>query len=171
MSDDASKLQILLARLVIVLMVGLVAVGVVLHGVSGPVFVRIWQNILARPFGPMTFRFILQPVMATLAALRDGVRDARLGRAPYLWTILSDPEKRGGRLREGLIATARVLLLGLVMDVTYQLLVFDEFHPAEAVIVAVLLAFMPYLLLRGVIARIARRRMAGAGAMPDGFQS
>jgi len=104
----------------------------------------------------MTFRFFLQPIMATIAALLDGLKDARTGRAPYLWTILTNPAKRGGRLREGVISTARVLLLGLVMDAIYQFIVFDTFHPAEAVIIALLLAFVPYLLLRGLVARIAR---------------
>ena len=42
------------------------------------------------------------------------------------------------------------------MDVIYQFIVFDTFHPAEAVIIALLLAFVPYLLLRGPIARVAR---------------
>ena len=157
MTEDPSKTQILLARLVVVLMVAGVAVGVALYGLSMPVFERIWQDILDRPGGPMTFRFILQPVMATIAALRDGRKDARSGRAPYLWAILTDPAQRGDRLREGLIATARVLLLGLAMDLIYQFIVFDTFHPAEAVIIAILLAFVPYLVARGLVARIARR--------------
>jgi hypothetical protein len=59
-------------------------------------------------------------------------------------------------LREGLISTARVILLGLGMDVIYQLTVFRTFHPGEAVIIALLLAFGPYLLLRGPVDRIAR---------------
>jgi hypothetical protein len=104
----------------------------------------------------MTFRFILQPIMATIAALADGVKDARTGRNPYFWTILTDPTKRGSRLHEGLISTARVILLGLCMDLIYQFIVFDTFHPAEAVIIAGLLAFVPYLLLRGPITRVAR---------------
>jgi len=104
----------------------------------------------------MTFRFILQPIMATIAALFDGVKDARTGRSPYLWTIFSVPEKRGSRLREGLISTARIVLLGLFMDLIYQFIEFKSFHPAEAVIMALLLAFVPYLLLRGPCARIAR---------------
>src|SRR5208283_426933 len=111
--------------------------------------------LLERPGGPMTFRFILQPIMAMVAALYDGVADARTGRSPYLWTILSDRTKRGGRLREGLISTARVLLLGIVMDTIYQVIEFETFHPAEAVMIALLLAFVPYLLLRGPCARIA----------------
>ena len=104
----------------------------------------------------MTFRFILQPIMATIAALYDGVEDARTGRSPYLWTILTNQAERGGRLREGLISTARVILLGLCMDAIYQFIEFKTFHPAEAVIIALLLAFVPYLLLRGPCARIAR---------------
>jgi hypothetical protein len=157
MTAKATKTQILLARLVIVLMVAFVVLGVVLYGLSVPVFERIWENLLARISGPMTFRFILQPVMATIAALGDGVADARAGRSPYFWTLLSDRSKRSDRLHEGLIATARVLLLGLVMDAIYQYIEFDSFHPAESVIIAVLLAFVPYLLLRGLVTRIARR--------------
>jgi hypothetical protein len=152
-----SKIQILLARLVIILMVAFVVVGIVMNGLSVPVFERIWDNLLGRTTGPMTFRFVLQPIMATLAAFRDGVADARTGRSPYFWTILSDESRRSGRLYEGLISTARVLLLGLVMDAIYQFIVFDTFQPAESVIIAVLLAFVPYLVVRGLVTRVARR--------------
>ena len=104
--------------------------------------------------------FILQPIMATNAALYDGVEDARTGRAPYLWAIASKPAERGGGLREGLISTARVILLGLCMDAVYQFIEFDAFHPAEAVIIALLLAFVPYLLLPA----LAHRSLAGGTA-------
>jgi hypothetical protein len=156
MTETVSKTKIFLARLVVVLVVAFVVLGVVLHGLSVTAFERIWQNLLDRPSGPMTFRFVLQPIMATIAAMVDGVKDARTGRTPYLWTILRNPAERGSRLNEGLIATARVILLGLCMDVIYQFIAFDTFHPAEAVIIAGLLAFVPYLLLRGPIARVAR---------------
>ena len=155
-TEAASKTKVMLAQLVVALMVALVAVGAAWYGFSAEVRERLWHNLLDRPGGPMTFRFILQPIMAMIAALYDGVRDARTGRSPYLWTILADPAERGGRLREGLISTARVILLGLCMDAVYQFIEFDAFHPAEAVIIALLLAFVPYLLLRGPCARIAR---------------
>ena len=48
-----------------------------------------------------------------------------------------------------MIATARIILLGLVMDTIYQFIEFKTFHPAEAVIIALLLAFVPYVALRG----------------------
>ena len=42
------------------------------------------------------------------------------------------------------------------MDAIYQLKVFGTFYPGEAVIIALVLAFVPYLLIRGPVARIAR---------------
>lgn len=152
----ASKTRVLLAQVVVALMIGFVAVGIAWYGFSADVRERIWHNLLDRPGGPMTFRFILQPIMAAIAALYDGRGDAQTGRSPYLWTILSNPDKRGRRLREGIISTARVILLGLCMDLIYQFVEFRTFFPAEAVIVALLLAFVPYLLLRGPMARVAR---------------
>ena len=106
----------------------------------------------------MTLRFILQPAMAAIAALRDGVSDVRLGRTPYVWAIVRgvrSAEGRRGRLWEGIISTARILILGVVMDTVYQWLVFKTFYPVQAAVIAILLAFVPYLLLRGPIQRIA----------------
>lgn len=152
-----TRTQVLLARLTAVLIVAFVVLGVAWRGISIEELQRLWRNMLDRPGGPMTFRFVLQPIMVTIAAVRDGLRDARTGRSPFLWTMLTQPAKVQGRLNEGLIATARVILLGLVMDIIYQAVVFETFHPVEAVLIAILLAFVPYLLLRGPITRVARR--------------
>jgi hypothetical protein len=147
----------IMAWLVVVLAAVLIALGAAWYGFSAEVHHRIWRDIAERPGGPMSFRFLLQPAMATLAAFHDGIRDARTGRSPYVWTVLHDPAQRGGRLREGLLATARVALLGIGMDAIYQWQVLDTFYPGETVIVAVLLAVLPYFLLRGPVARVARR--------------
>ena len=103
----------------------------------------------------MSFRFILQPVMAAIAALHDGIKDARLGRRPISGR-LSRSGERGGRLREGLIATARIILLGLGMDAIYQATVLEPSIRARWSIIAILLAVVPYFLLRGPFARVAR---------------
>jgi hypothetical protein len=156
MTRTASKHQIILARLVVILVIAFIVVGAIWYGFSAEVRQRVWQDLLDRPGGPMTFRFILQPIMAAIVALRDGIEDAKLGRSPYFWSLVTDPSERVGRLQEGLIATARIILLGLCIDAVYQLIVLKAFYPVEAVIVAIALAFVPYLLLRGPIARIAR---------------
>ena len=162
MSTTPSKTQIMLARLVVGLSILAVVGGLVLYGVSGEVLTRIWHNMIDRPGGPFVFRFVLQPIMATVAAVRDGIGDARAGRAPFLWTVLTDPAQRGARLDEALIATSRIVLLGLAIDTAYQLVEFESFHPGETVIIALLLAFVPYLLLRGLVNRIARRWVGDA---------
>jgi hypothetical protein len=159
MVRQETRTELLLARLVIVLLIAFTAIGVFWYGFSEEVRHRVWQQLIERPTGPMAFRFILQPIMAAIAALRDGIDDAKLRRSPYLLTLLTNPFERGARLREGLISTARVILLGLCMDAIYQWIVLKTFYPGEAVIVAIALAFFPYLLLRGPIARITRWRL------------
>ena len=148
----------LLAKAVIVVAIVLFATGILWHGVSLKVVEQFWHDLVERPDGPMRFRFVLQPVMATIVAIRDGLKDARSGRSPYFATVLANPQERVGRLREGLNATARIIALGLVMDVIYQAIVFKTFYPDQALVVALVLAFVPYLIIRGVTARILRGR-------------
>jgi uncharacterized protein YhhL (DUF1145 family) len=64
-------------------------------------------------------------------------------------------------------ATARIILLGLAMDTVYQIIVFNAFYPYEALIVALLLAFVPYLLIRGIASRILRWCRADAPDLPN----
>ena len=119
---------------------------------------RGWEGLVNRVGGPMTFRLILQPLMATLLAVRAGLKDAREGRPPYLWTLLTEPEQRVDLLREGWRSIARVFILAVVMDLIYEWVVGRAFYPLETIIVAIVLAVVPYLLLRGPVNRIARRR-------------
>lgn len=157
MTEAPIKPGAALAALVAVLTLGLIILGVIWYGFSIDVYQRIWRDILARIGGPMTFRFILQPMMAAAAAIHDGIKDARLERSPYFWAALHDRREFRARLREGLISTARIILLGLGMDALYQHRVLKTFYPGEAVLMACLLAVLPYLMLRGPVARIARR--------------
>ena len=167
MADPPSKSAILLARIALLLVVGMLALGVAWYGVTAESLGRLWSDILARPGGPMTFRFILQPTMAIIAALRDGFHDARLGRRPYVWALIHgvrDSQGRSGRLWEGIVSTSRILILGVVMDIIYQWKVLGTFYPAQAAAIAILLAFVPYLLLRGPFARVARYWVARKAA-------
>lgn len=114
------------------------------------------MNITDRVGGPMTFRLILQPMMAALLAFRAGFADAREGRPAYFWTVLTDPAQRADLLHSGWRAIARVFLLAMIMDVIYQLIVLTWVYPLELIIVAILLAVVPYVLIRGPVNRIVR---------------
>jgi len=126
-------------------------------------------DLLARPRGPYGFRFVLQPLMAALLAVRDGIVDARSGRSPYFWTVLHDADRRRERFAQALKATAQIGGLAILIDAAWQLRVLDTFHVDEALAVALVLALVPYLLLRGPVDRIARRwraRSASISAAP-----
>ena len=118
---------------------------------------RALLNVTDRVGGPMTFRIILQPLMASLLAFRAGWKDAQTARPPYFWTILTDPSQRADLLHEGWKSVARVFVLAIVMDVIYQLIVLQWVYPLELILVAILLAVVPYLLIRGPVNRIVSR--------------
>jgi hypothetical protein len=159
LTDVPSITRIVQARVAVALLLGLVVGGAFWYGISFESLSRLWNDMLDRPGGPMTIRFILQPAMAIIAAWRDGVHDARLGRTPYVWALIHgvrDPQGRAGRLWEGILSTARIIILGVVMDTVYQWVVFKTFYPGQAAVIAILLAFVPYLLLRGPFERLGR---------------
>ncbi len=122
-----------------------------------PVMQRLAEDLLARPSGPLALRFVVQPLMAAALAIRDGMRDARAGQSPYLRALLTDRRQRLARLHEGVVATARLMVMALAVDAAYQLIELRTFYPGEAAIVVAVFAFLPYLLIRGPAARLCRR--------------
>jgi hypothetical protein len=118
---------------------------------------RIWTDLIGRLSGPLTLRVYLQPIMGTIFAGRDGVADARSGRPPYLWSVFSHAEERSLLIREAWKAIGKIVILAIVLDLGYQVIVFRRIYPFEAIDVVILLAILPYCLLRGPITRIVRR--------------
>lgn len=122
------------------------------------VLTRLWQEIAARPSGPLAIRFYLQPIMAAIVAVRDGIRDARSGNPAYLWAAFTDPAHRRELLRDGWHSIAKIVAMAVVVDLAYQLMVLRGLRPVQTVIIAVLLAILPYVLLRGPANRVMRLR-------------
>jgi hypothetical protein len=118
---------------------------------------RFFGDLVDRLHGPLTFRLLMQPTMAAILAARAGVRDARSGRPPYGWAIVADAGGRRHLLREGGRAVAGVFTVAILVDVVYQLLVLRWVYPLETATVAFVLAFVPYVLIRGPANRIASR--------------
>lgn len=119
-------------------------------------WMRIVENMSDRVTGPMKFRLVLQPVMAAIFAVLSGLKDARTGKPPYFWALLTDPAHRTDMIKDGWKSVGRVFLLAIAIDVVYQIIVLHTVYPLEVVIVAFVLAIVPYLLLRGLVTRIAR---------------
>lgn len=112
-----------------------------------------WTDFLARFDGPLHFRLFVQPLMAIVFAVRDGTRDAREGHSAYLWTLLTDSAQRRYLLESGWKGISKVFVLAVVLDVVYQLIVWREVKPVQALLTAAVLALIPYALLRGPVNR------------------
>jgi hypothetical protein len=119
-------------------------------------WVRLGSQLVARVSGPMKFRLVLQPCMAAFFAVRAGLADAKAGKPPWFWELLSNPPQRADMLKEAWKRVGKVFGLAVVLDVVYQLIVLRFVYVGEAVIVAFILAILPYVLLRGPAMRVAR---------------
>jgi hypothetical protein len=117
---------------------------------------RFWDEIVARPSGRMAVRFYLQPLMATIFAVRDGLRDAQNEKPAYLWAVLNDPAYRAEGLRHAWKSIGKVFVLAMILDTVYQVVVLRGFRPVQTISVAVALAIVPYVIFRGPVNRIAR---------------
>jgi hypothetical protein len=118
---------------------------------------RVWENLLGRSAGPMSFRMIMQPTVATIIAIRAGLNDAREGRPAFLWAALSNPAYRPELLRQGWKDVGKVFIFAMVLDAIYQLIVHRGVYILEMLLTAIALAIVPYILVRGPINRLARK--------------
>ncbi len=126
------------------------------------ILARGWANLLARLDGPLHFRFIVQPLVALFLGARAGIRDARAGEPPFLSALLRFPERRKQRIRDALRDVATLLLVAALLDSTYQVVVHRSIFLVELLITVALLALVPYLLVRGPMARLAPATGAAA---------
>jgi hypothetical protein len=118
-------------------------------------FTRGWDHILGRLGGPLSFRFLIQPAVSALIGIIAGIRDAQAGRPAYILAIFTDAAHRSERLRECWGAVWKVFVVAVILDVVYEVIVFKTVYPGETLIVAVVLAVIPYVVVRGPVNRIA----------------
>jgi len=116
------------------------------------------DGLLARIEGPMSFRLVLQPLVALFFAFRDGVRDAREGQSPYFWALFTEPAHRRDMIESGWKSIGKVFIIAILLDFIFQYIVFRDLRPIGALLAGIILAVVPYLLLRGPVNRVMRFR-------------
>lgn len=117
-------------------------------------FEHYYDSILQGMHGPAKFRFILQPLIAIILGIRDGKKDAKLGKRPYFLHLISNPIS-SGYWKDGLKSIYKPLILSWLMDTLFQLLIIKHWSPMEAGLVGSFLVAIPYLLSRGISNRIS----------------
>jgi len=97
-----------------------------------------------------------------ILAVIAGVKDAKAGKPPYFWALITDPAHDKERLKDGWRSIGRVFILALILDAIYQAIELHYFYVGEAIIVAIVLAIVPYIVFRGIVRRLARKRFGPA---------
>ena len=79
----------------------------------------------------------------------------------------SNPPDRHDMLKEAWKRIGKVFILAMVLDAVYQLIELHFVYPGEMIIVAFLLAIVPYPLLRGPTMRLAQSIMRRQHEQPN----
>jgi hypothetical protein len=102
-------------------------------------------------------RLILQPLAALILGIRLGVADANAGKAPSLNRLIMHRHQRWTIFTESLSDAVLPLVVALVMDGILQHIAFGRIRPLAALVVGVLLVWLPFVFTRAVTNRIWRR--------------
>jgi hypothetical protein len=125
----------------------------------GDFFSRIFHELVTRiTSGPMQFRLIVQPSMALLLGIRDGLADAKMGAPPFVWGLLFQRQELKPSLKSALRRLQIPIIMAILADATVQYLMFRHIHPLSAIIVGVFLMGFPYSAARGITNRLRSRR-------------
>jgi hypothetical protein len=125
---------------------------------------RGWENFTARPSGALNLRFLIQPALAIMLAVRAGLKDARAGSPAYLWAVFTSPGHRWAFLKNGLKDLRIPFLVAATLDAIYQTMTHKAIYLFEMLFTVALLALIPYIFARGPTNRIARLLMRATAA-------
>lgn len=118
---------------------------------------RGWEGFLGRPGDSLGLRFYIQPAVAILLAIRDGMSDFRRGSSPFIRSVLNNPWGRRELLKNAWLHIRKIFFVSIVLDVIYQWIEHKfVIYPMELVFTAACLALVPYLVVRGPAYRIIK---------------
>ncbi len=117
---------------------------------------RAVEQLLGRSSGPLHLRLLIQPTVASILAIKAGMRDAKAGNPPFLFTLLTNSETRRSLMKSGWKDISTLFVIAMVLDTIYQYVVLKEFHLLQTLLVAIVVAVIPYTVLRGIVTRVMR---------------
>ncbi len=100
--------------------------------------------------GPGNLRFVVQPLIAILLAIRDGRNDAKSGTPAYLAELVSGSGPRGATLKGSMKATLMPFSVAVILDSILQIVIFDVWRLQWALVVGLFLVGIPYVVVRSI---------------------
>ena len=119
---------------------------------------RFFEDLWARLSGPGRLRFVLQPTVAVLLGVRDGKRDWRTRRPPFILGLALRRTHRRDLWRSAIASVRDLVAIAIILDIISQMLIFREIHPGAALVLGPVLIAVPYSISRAFTNRIASRR-------------
>lgn len=117
-----------------------------------------WEGMVRElTSGQGQFRLLLLPAMALSLGIRAGIADAREGTLPFARRVRGGHEPRALLLKDSLMRALNPLALAFVLDVILQRLTLGYVRPLAAIIVATILVWIPFVIVRGMMNRFWRR--------------
>lgn len=106
---------------------------------------------ITRVLGHGQVRLILQPLLAIVAGIRLGIADAREDQAPFVIRLFRN---RSHVLRRAFSDIIVPFAIAIVIDSILQYTTLGYVRPLAAVLVALLLVWLPFSTARGVTNRL-----------------
>jgi hypothetical protein len=121
-----------------------------------------FDDILARFSGAGRFRFIVQPTVALVIGVRDGIKDGRAGHLPFVLALMSRSARKCDLLRSAFASVRELISIAIILDVVSQFLIFRRIHPGAALLVGPILIAIPYAVSRALATSLSRKRSRSA---------
>lgn len=118
------------------------------------------HDIPKRLTGPGRFRFVLQPLVSIFLGIRAGKGDARAGRPPYIFSLVTDSQHRTALLKEGFAQLSTLIAVAILLDCISQFLILRAVYPGAALVVGPVLIAIPYSISRALCNRWIRRKQS-----------
>jgi hypothetical protein len=115
------------------------------------------EGIMIRLAGPMGLRLVIQPLVALLLGVRDGIKDAKEGEPPFIFGLTANREDRKAKLVSLFKSLSKVIIIAVILEVIIQYLLFGQVH-VIGLIYYVIILIVPYSLARGITNRVATKR-------------
>ncbi len=114
------------------------------------------EQLLGRASGPFHLRLFLTPIVATVFAIRAGLKDAREGQPAFLLEFFTNPAERRRLADSGWRDIGKMIVAAFVVDTIYQVAILQAFYIVQALILIAVIAVIPYCLIRGIANRVMR---------------
>ena len=89
-----------------------------------------------------------------------GLTDARERQPLFSWTVFTNPGRHHELLRQARNDVGTVFIVALVLDSIYQVIAHSGIYALELLLTSTILALVPYVIVRGLVTRLARRQSA-----------